>query len=223
MPDTAREALQVVGAKVRPDFRRAVAYGVLAVIALAVGHDLGGVYAHDLHVRIVVYVCAGALLVFGVLATRSAASEVHRVGAAHGGTTAAAPLRVACLLLGYLIVLFGVLDLLSVPLRQFLVGGAVTGIIVGIAAQQSLGNLFAGLVLLFSRPYIPGERIRIRTGAMGGPLEGTVTSVGLLYTTLQSDDGAINIPNSGLLASAVGSIPAPNDPSALRPKRRRPG
>ena len=30
--------------------------------------------------------------------------------------------------------------------------------ILGIAAQQSLSNVFAGLVLLFARPYIPGER-----------------------------------------------------------------
>src|SRR5674476_1088771 len=71
----------------------------------------------------------------------------------------------------------------AVPVGNLLVGGAVTGMILGIVAQQSLSNVCAGLVLLFARPYIPGERVRIRSGALGGTLDGTVTSVGLLYTT----------------------------------------
>ena len=49
-------------------------------------------------------------------------------------------------------------DLFALPLGNLLIGGAVTGMILGIAAQQSLSNVFAGLVLLFARPYIPGER-----------------------------------------------------------------
>ncbi|MEP6598648.1 MAG: mechanosensitive ion channel family protein [Actinomycetota bacterium] len=220
LPSSARDALSALDVRVRPDFRRAIVYGVLAVAALLVGHGLGGIDARNAHARIVVYVCSGALLIFGVLATRSAASEVSRIATAHGGAAAATPLRIACLLIGYVVVLLGVLDLLSVALGRLLVGGAVTGIIVGIAAQQTLGNVFAGLVLLFSRPYVPGERIRIRSGSAGGPLDGTVTGVGLLYTTLLTAEGVVNIPNSGLLASAVGPVAAPADPLLLRPKSR---
>jgi hypothetical protein len=51
-------------------------------------------------------------------------------------------------------------------------------------------------------------RIRVYSGAFGGPHDGVVTSVGLLYTSLQTDTGVlINMPNSGLLASAVGPAP----------------
>ena len=46
-------------------------------------------------------------------------------------------------------------------------GGAITGVVVGIAAQQTLGNFFAGLVLLFARPYVPGQRVPVTSGAMG--------------------------------------------------------
>lgn len=219
---SARDALQALESRVRPDFRRAIVFGILAVAALSVGHALGGIDARSAHVRLIVWICAGAVLVFGVLAVRSAAVEISRLATAHGGAAAATPLRVVCLLVGYLIVLLGVLDLLSVSLGRLLVGGAVTGVIVGIAAQQTLGNVFAGLVLLFSRPYVPGERIRVRSGALGGPLEGTVTGVGLLYTTLLTAEGAINIPNSGLLASAVGPVPEPADPLVLRAKSRGP-
>ena len=116
-------------------------------------------------------------------------------------------MRLTTLLLGYLIVLLAMVDLLALPV-QLLAGGTVLAIILGVAAQQVLGNLFAGLVLLFARPYAPGQRIRVYSGALGGPHEGLVTSVGLLYTTVQSTDGDINIPNSGMLASAVGPIEA---------------
>jgi small-conductance mechanosensitive channel len=104
--------------------------------------------------------------------------------------------------------------LFALPVGNLLVGGAVIGMILGIAAQQSLSNVFADLVLLFARPYIPGEEIRIRSGALGGTLDGTVTSVGLLYTTLSTQDGVLNIPNGGLLAAAVGPLPHDKEPSA---------
>ena len=119
------------------------------------------------------------------------------------------------MLLGYLIALFSVLDLLALPVHYF-VGGTVVAIIIGVAAQQLLGNLFAGLVLLFARPYVPGERIRIHSGGLGGPHEGVVTGVGLLYTTVRSDQGDINIPNSALLAAQSDPYPKPYPTSSRR-------
>jgi len=86
-------------------------------------------------------------------------------------------------------------------------------VILGIAAQQALANVFAGLVLLFARPYTPGEKVRIRSGALGGTLVGTVTSVGLLYTTLSTEEGVLNIPNGALLAAAVGPLPPDKQPT----------
>jgi Mechanosensitive ion channel len=77
-----------------------------------------------------------------------------------------------------------------------------------------LGNLFAGLVLLFARPYIAGEHVRVLSGAINGPHEGVVISAGLLYTTLQTDNGPLNIPNSTLMAAAVGAAPIRDPKSA---------
>ena len=202
-----RAALRAVDAKVRPDFRRAVLCAVLALVADTGAHAVGGVHAHALHDRVIAYACTAAFLVLGVMATRSAAGELARVSLHRAGPSAATPLRVACLLFGYLVVALSGLDLLAVPVGKLLVGGAVTGVILGIAAQQSLANVFAGLVLLFARPYVPGEAIRVRSGALGGSIEGTVTTVGLLYTTLDTADGVVNIPNAGLLAAAVGPLP----------------
>ena len=105
------------------------------------------------------------------------------------------------------------------PLGRLLVGGAITGIIVGIAAQQSLGNIFAGLVLLLARPYTIGEHIRVRSGALGGPIDGTVVGMDLLYTTLETEEGPVRLPNAGLLAAAVGPRPKPPPTSSRRGRR----
>ena len=46
------------------------------------------------------------------------------------------------------------------------------------------------------------------SGALNGPHVGVIVSAGLLYTVLDTDSGPLNIPNSSLLASAVGPAPA---------------
>jgi small-conductance mechanosensitive channel len=55
---------------------------------------------------------------------------------------------------------------------------------------------------------VPGQRVRVVGGAVGAQ-EGVVTSVGLVYTTLATDDGPLNIPNSALLGAAIGPAAAP--------------
>jgi small conductance mechanosensitive channel len=83
------------------------------------------------------------------------------------------------------------------------VGGAFTAVVLGLAAQQTLGNLIAGMVLLSARPFRVGELVRLQAGAVGGSVEGIVSSLGLLYTTLARGDDRIMIPNNVVLGSAV--------------------
>jgi small conductance mechanosensitive channel len=83
------------------------------------------------------------------------------------------------------------------------VGGAVTAVVLGLAAQQTLGNLFAGLVLLSTRPFRVGDRVRLVGGALAGQLEGIVSSLGLFYTTLVSGADRILVPNAMVLNLAV--------------------
>src|SRR3979409_2396005 len=60
-------------------------------------------------------------------------------------------------------------------------GGVVTAVIVGLAAQQTIGHLIAGMVLLTAHPFRVGERVRLQGGPLAGSLEGTVSTLGLLY------------------------------------------
>jgi small conductance mechanosensitive channel len=90
------------------------------------------------------------------------------------------------------------------------VGGAITAVILGLAAQQTVGNLIAGTVLLSARPFRVGDRIRVHAGGVAGTVEGTVTSLGLLYTTLANRADRIMVPNNVVLSAAVVPLREPD-------------
>jgi small-conductance mechanosensitive channel len=111
---------------------------------------------------------------------------------------------------GFLIRLSTIALVLLVALRigglrpaTLAVGGAFTAVIVGLAAQQTLGNLIAGMVLLSARPFRVGDRVRFQGGGLAGTVEGVVSELGLLYTTLASGDDAIMVPNNLVLNIAI--------------------
>jgi len=83
------------------------------------------------------------------------------------------------------------------------VGGAITAVVFGLAAQQTLGNLIAGLVLISARPFRVGDRVRLQAGGLAGQLEGVVASLGLLYTTFAQGEDSIMVPNNIVLSAAV--------------------
>ncbi len=158
--------------------------------------------------QIITYGGAVLVLVLGLIAifeltgkTRDRLQPV--IGSAHAGV-----LRYALLLIGVFLLLLLTFDLANIPVAQLLVGGAVTGVLLGIAAQQSLANLFAGLVLLFARPFRVGEQVRFRSGALGGVIEGAVTDISLTYVRVASAEGVLLLPNSQVLAAVIGSVPA---------------
>ncbi len=97
------------------------------------------------------------------------------------------------------------------------VGGAVTGVVIGLAAQQTLGNVFAGTVLLTARPFRVGERVRLLGGNVNGQMEATVSSLGLLYTTFMSKGERIMIPNNIVMQLAIQPL---REPSAIDVRAR---
>ncbi len=108
------------------------------------------------------------------------------------------------------IMLLFVLSVAGVDAQSLAVGGAFTAVVLGLAAQQTLGNVFAGMVLLSARPFRVGERVRLQAGAVGGSVEGIVSSLGLLYTTLKRGADQIMVPNNVVLAAAVVPLKEPD-------------
>ena len=105
--------------------------------------------------------------------------------------------------------------------RTLAVGGAFTAVVVGLAAQQTLGNLIAGTVLLSARPFRVGERVRFQGGPVAGEVEGVVSSLGLLYTTLAQGDDRIMVPNSVVLNLAIMPLREPDSRRPARPPAGR--
>jgi small-conductance mechanosensitive channel len=87
--------------------------------------------------------------------------------------------------------------------RTLAVGGAITAVVLGLAAQQTMGNLIAGLVLISVRPFKVGDRVRLQAGALAGQVEGVVASLGLLYTTFAQGQDSVMVPNNVVLSAAV--------------------
>jgi small-conductance mechanosensitive channel len=108
------------------------------------------------------------------------------------------------------ITLLVALNIAGLQPRTLAVGGAFTAVIFGLAAQQTLGNLIAGTVLLSARPFRVGDRVRMQGGGVAGHVEGVVSSLGLLYTVLANGEDSIMVPNSVVLGMAVSPLREPN-------------
>lgn len=73
----------------------------------------------------------------------------------------------------------------------------LTGFALGFALKDALSNMLAGVLLMIYRPFRRGDHIHV------SGLEGRVSSINLRYTTLQSEDRKIFIPNANLFTNPV--------------------
>jgi small conductance mechanosensitive channel len=155
------------------------------------------------------YVTAGVIALLGWLLARTVAQSLQpalfrRMEPGTAGT------------LGFLIrlgtiavVLIAALRIAGVKPETLAVGGAFTAVVLGLAAQQTLAHVFAGLVLLTTRPFVVGDRVKFKGGSMAGEVEGIVSSLGLFYTTLISGGDRTLIPNNVIMMLAVIPISEP--------------
>ena len=83
-----------------------------------------------------------------------------------------------------------ILGMWEVDLSGLLVGAGFLGIVVGMAARQTLGALLAGFVLMFSRPFEIGDWVEIDDE------KGIVTDISIVNTRIQTFAGEyVMIPN----------------------------
>jgi small-conductance mechanosensitive channel len=91
-----------------------------------------------------------------------------------------------------------VLGVWGQDLSGLLIGAGFLGIVVGLAARQTLGSLIAGFVLMFSRPFTIGDWVQV------GDQEGIVTDITIFNTRLENFDGEfVVIPNDRVSNRAV--------------------
>jgi small-conductance mechanosensitive channel len=101
------------------------------------------------------------------------------------------------------VAILGSLRIAGLKPQTLAVGGALAAVVLGLAAQQTLGNVISGLVLISAQPFRVGDRVRLQAGGVAGQIEGVVASHGLLYTTFQQGEDSIMVPNNVVLSAAV--------------------
>jgi small conductance mechanosensitive channel len=195
-----------VAATSRRHFRLAGLAAIVAVIAFAFAGAVGDIHG-SFNAKLAAAIGGVVFIVTAVIAIRLTARETYEVLGARNSPKQAGIIRWLITITGYLIVLFCAFGIFGVPVHQLLVGGAITGVVIGIAGQQSLGNVFAGVMILLARPFSIGDAIIVHNGSINGPIEGTVTSMGMSYVSLLTDNGPLQVPNAVMLASAVGPLP----------------
>lgn len=90
------------------------------------------------------------------------------------------------------------LDKFGVPIAPIIAGIGVAGVGLGLAMQGMLGNLVAGLTIIFTKPYRVGEYIEL----LG--VYGKVTDIELLSTTLlHPDRSVVTIPNRKIIGEIL--------------------
>jgi small-conductance mechanosensitive channel len=179
---------------------------IIVLAALIVGVLVVFAHRHDLFPgagRYVRYATAVALVVLGWALARALAAGLAPALFRRMDPGTAGTVGFLIRLVSILIVVFVALRLVGLSPRTLAVGGVFTAVIVGLAAQQTLGNVFAGVVLQSARPFRVGERVRLRGGPMAGEVEGIVSSLGLFYVTLIDGANRLLIPNGQLLQLAI--------------------
>src|SRR5436190_19293965 len=100
------------------------------------------------------------------------------------------------LVLGLAVVL--ALDKFGVPIAPMVAGIGVAGVGIGLAMQGVLGNLVAGLTIMFTKPFRVGEYIEL----IG--VQGVVKNVELFTTTLlHADQSRVVIPNRKIVGEVL--------------------
>ncbi|MFB6087433.1 MAG: mechanosensitive ion channel family protein [Haloarculaceae archaeon] len=98
----------------------------------------------------------------------------------------------------YVVALLVVFGLWGVDPGGLLVGAGVAGVVLGLAARQTLGAVLAGFVVLFSRPFELGDWVQI------DDREGVVTDITIVNTQLRTfDDEFVMIPNDVVTSTEV--------------------
>ena len=111
--------------------------------------------------------------------------------------------------IAYAILVIVVLGALNINVTGLLLSAGFLGIVIGLAAQTTLGNVFSGLSLIIAKPFRPSDFITIHAWQTNiqppsylhqefvPGYSGVVASIGLMYTRLIDGNGTpIYIPNS---------------------------
>jgi small-conductance mechanosensitive channel len=121
------------------------------------------------------------------------------------GVTGATTVRKVATVTLLFVILFATLSRLGIDLSAYLVSIGVTAIVIGFAAQATIGNLIAGMLVFISKPFRRGDYVRVNI--TGAPIEGKLEEISFLRSRIVTNDGvSISVPNTVMLAVPISNF-----------------
>ncbi|MGC9204849.1 MAG: mechanosensitive ion channel family protein [Candidatus Micrarchaeia archaeon] len=161
------------------------------------------------------WILALITVVFGVMITIIIAKAIKEYILLNGVKQEAGTISLLFEIISYTFVAVVALYLIHVNVTGLLISAGFLGIVLGLAAQSTLGNIFSGISMIIAKPFEPGDAITVQTWQYNKlpstyPHEeyipgyaGTVVKIGLLYTELFSEaNEPLYVPN-GILNQAL--------------------
>lgn len=140
-----------------------------------------------------------AILVFGIILIR-----IIKRYAKKALTTSSLETGLSSFLLSlitailYILLIFLVLSTLGVSMGAFIAALSAAGLAIALALQDSLSNLASGILILFNKPFVEGDYIKV------GSEEGVVKSVRIFTTQIETyDKKVITLPNKSIVNGNV--------------------
>jgi len=154
--------------------RRHLLIAVSTAAAAGAAVWAGGLPNRDRFDQLITIVAGVVFVLLSGASLRTVADRLSGPVTVRAGASAAHLVRMGLTAVGYLLVMFIALVLMRIPVGQLLLSGAVTGVILGIAAQQTLGDAFAGIILMTSAPFRVGSTSRYAPEPSAASMTGTL-------------------------------------------------
>ena len=164
----------------------------------------------------VIYIYIAVLVIGGYLIIRIIARIIEKYGQAEFEAANVSAFKNLFQLVALLSLAVAAMFTLGINVTSALVGAGFLGIVLGLAAQTVLSNVFSGLSLIASKQFELGDRLTITIGQYGFLAQsyvhddlipgytGVVVDIGLTHTKILGDNNVpMSYPNSVLIQSLI--------------------
>ncbi len=206
-------------------YRRMLSLLIIVIISLvslfSILFILDTIYKISFFVSYHLFLYAMLLVAGGVIITNLIASLISKKTSKVVGKSTAGTLSFTIRIVGYLLIVAVFFTFVRVNVGAALAAGGFAGLVLGLASQYVLSNIFGGIAMVGARPFKIGDRITFSTWQYGmvAPAyppkfystdflipgyTGVITDISLMYTSMITDDNVpVKIPNSIMIQSAI--------------------
>jgi small-conductance mechanosensitive channel len=156
------------------------------------------------------------IAVFGIIAIKLIEKSLFKLLSGYISEDRAGFFRFLLGFIAYFTLILFIFTALGIDISNILLGATFIGVILGIASQSLLSNLFAGFVIIFGKPFKIGDRITVVTWQWGLLMStyqheavkpgytGVIKDINMLFTTIIEDNGfTVKAPNNILMQALI--------------------